>query len=143
MTELETAITRILLFEEGEVLHAYQDSKGYWTIGVGHLIDERKGGGIPVEVSRRLLRLDIEEKLRAAQRYEWFPALNAARQAVVVCMIFQLGVDGFDSFKCLRRRLAEGDYAAAAACGRDSKWAKYDSPERAERMMKVMKEGVL
>ena len=30
---------------EGEVLHAYQDHLGFWTIGVGRLIDKRKGGG--------------------------------------------------------------------------------------------------
>ena len=28
---------------EGRVPHAYQDHKGFWTIGVGHLIDERRG----------------------------------------------------------------------------------------------------
>jgi lysozyme len=38
--------------DEGEVLHAYQDKYGYWTIGVGRLIDARKGGGISVEESR-------------------------------------------------------------------------------------------
>lgn len=27
--------------------HAYQDSLGYWTIGVGFLIDGRKGGRLP------------------------------------------------------------------------------------------------
>jgi len=31
---------------EGKVLHAYPDHLGYWTIGYGRLIDERRGGGI-------------------------------------------------------------------------------------------------
>lgn len=37
--------------EEGRVPHAYQYHLGYWTIGVGRLIDKRKGGGLtPYEV---------------------------------------------------------------------------------------------
>jgi lysozyme len=32
--------------EEGEVLHVYKDHLGYLTIGVGRLIDKRKGGCI-------------------------------------------------------------------------------------------------
>ena len=32
--------------DEGRVRHAYQDHLGYWTIGVGRLIDQRKGGGL-------------------------------------------------------------------------------------------------
>ena len=28
------------------VSHAYKDSRGYLTIGVGHLIDEELGGGL-------------------------------------------------------------------------------------------------
>jgi len=29
--------------DEGEVLHEYKDSLGYSTIGIGRLIDKRKG----------------------------------------------------------------------------------------------------
>lgn len=44
-------IWRTLETDEGRVPHAYQDHLGYWTIGVGHLIDKRKGGGLtPDEV---------------------------------------------------------------------------------------------
>ncbi len=43
---LAQSITQQLRRDEGEVLHAYQDSLGYWTIGIGVLIDKRKGGGI-------------------------------------------------------------------------------------------------
>ena len=45
----------LLIAEEGEKLSAYQDSMGFWTIGVGRLIDARKGGGISQEESRYLL----------------------------------------------------------------------------------------
>src|SRR3546814_8522584 len=43
-SELVALATKHLNREEGRIPHAYQDSLGYWTIGVGRLIDKRKGG---------------------------------------------------------------------------------------------------
>jgi lysozyme len=37
----------LIEFHEGRVLHAYRDSLGFWTIGVGSLIDEAKGAKLP------------------------------------------------------------------------------------------------
>ena len=69
MTYDRAALKARLKLEEGEVLHAYQDSLGWWTIGVGHLIDGRKGGAIPPEISDALLEWDlnrVERQLDAA-----------------------------------------------------------------------------
>jgi lysozyme len=52
----ETAVTARLIADEDEVLHAYQDHLGFLTIGIGVLIDERKGDGIAQEESRYLFR---------------------------------------------------------------------------------------
>jgi lysozyme len=41
--------------EEGKRRSAYQDHLGYWTIGVGRLIDARKGGGLSDEESTESL----------------------------------------------------------------------------------------
>lgn len=43
--ELRTKLTAQLRRDEGEKLYAYQDTLGYWTIGIGRLIDRRRGGG--------------------------------------------------------------------------------------------------
>ena len=40
--------------EEGSRPHAYQDHLGFWTIGVGRLIDVRKGGGLSPERAMRM-----------------------------------------------------------------------------------------
>lgn len=45
-----------LRVEEGVRHKAYQDHLGYWTIGVGRLIDERKGGRITAEEEADLLK---------------------------------------------------------------------------------------
>lgn len=39
---------------EGRVLHAYRDSLGFWTVGVGRLIDARKGAKLPAYIVEQL-----------------------------------------------------------------------------------------
>ena len=72
--------------QEGEVLHAYEDSMGYWTIGVGRLIDERRGGGISPEESQYLLSNDVTRtQASVAARFAWYAALDDAHQNVADC----------------------------------------------------------
>lgn len=133
-------IQQMLLQEEGEVLHAYRDQLGYWTIGVGRLIDGERGGGISHEEAMYLLAHDIEVKALAAKAYPWFAGLDENRQAVVVGMIFQLGAPGFDGFHEMIAELAAGNYITASEKGLDSKWAK-QTPDRAGRMMQIIRTG--
>lgn len=133
-------IQAMLVKEEGEVLHAYQDQLGYWTIGVGRLIDDRRGGGITQDESRYLLSHDIRRKGANAEAYPWFAGLSDNRQAVVVGMIFQMGAAGFGQFHNTQRKIAEGDYAGAAASMLNSKWAR-QTPGRAKRMAHIMTTG--
>jgi len=134
-------ITEMLVAEEGEVLHAYQDQLGYWTIGVGHLIDKRKGGSISETISRALLAEDIRDKEAAARKYPWYAGLSDVRKAVVVGMIFQLGEAGFAGFRNTISDIAAGRYAEAASRMMVSKWAM-QTPERAARMARMMRTGV-
>jgi lysozyme len=133
-------ISAMLVREEGERLSAYQDHLGYWTIGVGRLIDERRGGGISRAESRILLANDIRAKGIAAESYPWFAGLDEARQAVVVGMIFQMGAAGFAGFRNTIARIEAGDYTEAAAGMLRSKWAR-QTPERAGRMAEIMRTG--
>ena len=45
--------------DEGEILHAYQDHLGFWTIGIGILIDKR---GMTEEAAYQLLRTTAMER---------------------------------------------------------------------------------
>ena len=45
--------------DEGIVLHVYDDSLGYSTIGYGRLVDRRKGGGISEDEALYLLKNDV------------------------------------------------------------------------------------
>lgn len=139
MIAIERIIDR-LVEDEGEVLHAYQDSHDLWTIGVGRLIDPKKGGGISREESRYLLANDIRKWMAIAGQWDWFDSLDWARQGVIICMLHQLGARGVAGFRKMLGALAKSDYGAAAIEMLDSDWHK-QTPERCERMAAIMRSG--
>jgi lysozyme len=125
------------------VLHAYQDHLGFWTIGVGILIDARKGGGITQDESRYLLRNRIKRKeAELEQRFEWWHSLDNTRQGVLLCMAYQLGTNGVANFKKMCAALRVRDYQRAADEMLDSNWARVQTPARAQRMAQIMRSGV-
>jgi GH24 family phage-related lysozyme (muramidase) len=85
-------VRELLIRHEGSVPHAYQDSLGLWTIGVGHLIDQKKGGALPQPIIDQLLDYDIDAHTRALfSDLPWVAQLDAVRQAVLIDMHFNLG----------------------------------------------------
>lgn len=139
MTE---TLEELLIRHERKVRHAYQDSLGYWTIGVGRLIDKRKGGGLSNAEIHYLLRNDIASKsdqVRLAFS-GWWRRLSIARQNVLICMCFQLGIAGLLKFKATLAAMESGDYAAAAKGMLASRWAK-QTPERVRELAAMMRSG--
>jgi lysozyme len=137
----EQAITSRLVLDEGEVLHEYKDHLGYSTIGVGILIDERKGGGITQEESRYLLRNRIRQRAaQCAERFEWWQSVDEVRRNAIVCMAFQLGTSGVANFKKMCAALRIRDYNTAALEALDSAWAT-QTPARAKRMARIIRTG--
>jgi lysozyme len=104
------------------VAHAYQDSLGYWTIGVGHLVDSRLGGGLDEDVIDHQLDNDIARVERAAGSYPWFATLPPVRQNVVLNMLFNMGKARFDKFVKTQAAMARGDVEAAARGMERSLW---------------------
>lgn len=141
MTALEKLKAR-LIADEGKIRHAYRDHLDYLTIGVGRLIDERKGGGLSDDEIDYLLTNDIRRAETIGRSYSWFEGLSWERQAVIVMMIFQLGAGGLNAFKKMREALERNDYEEAANQMMDSKWAKQDTPARAKRLAEIMRSGV-
>jgi len=127
--------------EEGVRASAYQDSLGYWTIGVGRLIDARKGGGLSEDEIEYLLANDVRQKtaeVRAA--LPWYDGLNDARKAVLVGMAFQMGAAGLLGFRQTLGAVRGERYANAAGLMLQSSWAK-QTPGRANRMARQMETG--
>jgi len=127
--------------DEGEVLHAYQDHLGFWTLGVGRLIDRRRGGGISAEESAYLLHNDVrrvDQALRSA--LPWFSVLDEPRQCALISMGFQMGVAGLLEFKQTLGCIRDGRYAEAETLALRSKWAT-QTPARARRIARQIASG--
>lgn len=127
--------------EEGVVPYAYQDSLGYLTIGVGHLIDKRKGGKLSDAAIDFILMEDINNAIADLDReLPWWKTLTENRQRVLISMCFNLGIDGLLGFKNTLAMIKKGDYEGAAKGMLNSKWAT-QVKSRATKLSQMMRDG--
>lgn len=126
---------------EGRRRHAYVDSLGFLSIGIGRLIDKRKGGGLSDDEIDYLFQNDIrDKKVEVFRALPWVKTLNEPRQAVILGMAFQMGTDGLLKFKNTLKAVEEGRWDDAKAGMLNSKWAR-QTPERAQRLAEQMLTG--
>lgn len=101
--------------DEGVILHYYQDSRGYASVGCGRCIDQRVGGGLSQDEVDYLLANDISRAVNdATLLVSNFNDLTEARQAAIVGMVFNLGKKGFSTFTTFIRYITSEDYENAA-----------------------------
>ena len=136
---MDTAKLRAqLIRHEGVVNHAYQDHLGFWTIGVGRLIDERRGGGLSDDEVMYLLDNDIDRFTTALQsQLDFWNDLNPTQQQALVNMAFQLGVNGLLSFKRTLDHLRHRRYSEAHREALNSRWAR-QTPNRAAEVAAML-----
>jgi lysozyme len=135
------ALRAQLIDHEGLVLHAYADSLGYLTIGVGRLIDKRRGGRITRDEAMLLLDNDIAEKigeLRAT--FSWFERQDPIRQRALIDLCFNLGLNGLLKFRNTLAAWARDDYKAAANGLEKSLWFKQVG-RRGPRIVHMVRNG--
>jgi lysozyme len=139
---MKTELAKQLKGDEGVIPHAYPDHLGYLTIGVGRLIDKRKGGGLRPDEITYLLNNDIDDRIDALTRaLPWFQDLDDARKGVLLNMAFQLGTEGLLKFENTLALIRDGKYENAAHAMLQSLWAK-QTPIRAKRMAEQMRTGL-
>ncbi|MFC0709695.1 glycoside hydrolase family protein [Azorhizophilus paspali] len=158
-----SSLLQMLAYEEGFRSEAYLDSLGYPTIGYGFLLAKTKC--TPAELAKyydfvlpkntALVWLDglsdqLARKLRKDERFA--PAWNSCngllprpftvspRQAVLVSMAYQLGVEGLAKFKTTLKYAAHGQFSKASQSMLKSLWAEQD-PGRARRHATQMESG--
>ena len=135
-------LTQQLRRDEGVRPNAYQDTLGFWTVGVGRLVDAKKpGGGLRDSEIDLMLSNDIADRVKALDdALPWFELLDSARQGVMLNMAFQMGTKGLLAFTTTIGHIRAGRYADAATAMLDSTWAK-QTPARAGRLAAQMATG--
>lgn len=135
LSQLEKDLDR----DEGFVPHAYQDHLGFWTIGIGRLIDKRKGGGITREEAYYLLRNTLSSSFdEMDKRMPWWRDHPEPVQRALVNMAYQMGVPGLMKFKNTLALIQAKKYNEAADNAMKSLWAK-QTPERAKRVTDLIR----
>jgi len=121
-----------LVEHEGMKQSAYKDSLGFWTIGIGTLIDEKKGGKLTTDECFYLCRNRINIARKELSKYKWFCQQDKVRQDALIELAFNLGVDGLLGFKKMISSLEVNSYSSASKELKDSKWATQVSKARVE-----------
>ena len=132
-----------LIHHEGLECFPYTDTVGKITIGVGRNLTDR---GLTKEECRHLLANDIEISIIELERnFNWFSKLDDTRQAVLVDLHFNLGINRLKTFKKTLRLIEEcmlGDdlWDKVAAELLDSKWATQVG-QRAHTLARMLELG--
>jgi lysozyme len=109
-----------LEIDEGRRTFPYTDTVGKLTIGIGHNLTDK---GLTNDQIDQLLRDDVAEVQSYLNTFPWFKALDEVRQAAIINMAFNLGVNGLLKFQNMMAFLNAGKYAEAADEMLRSKWA--------------------
>ena len=124
--------------DEGLRLKPYKCTEGFSTIGYGRNLETN---GISENEAETMLVNDIYRVMQSLSDYGLLIDHTQPRRDVLINMAFQLGVNGLLKFKKMIRALDDRNYSLAAKEMLDSRWAKEQTPERAKRLAKQMKNG--
>lgn len=132
------ALVEMLIKHEGIRESAYQDHLGYWTIGVGRLIDSRKGGKLSTEEITFLLNNDITKCIKQLENnIPYFLSLTTNQRMGLVNMCFQLGISGLLKFKKLLYAIQIQNKDKIKQEAMDSNWYK-QTPNRANEVILLL-----
>jgi lysozyme len=131
MTVNEKALEEQLASEEGAKLTAYQDTKGIWTIGIGHNMEADpnfsepyEGTSITQEQCDALFQSDIAGAIADVDNHlPWVDiSLTDARKRVIIDMCYNMGICGLLRFPKMLAACAVGDYPKTVAQMQNSAW---------------------
>lgn len=150
-------LTESLTRDEGERLVPYLDNLNLWTACIGRCLEKNPISAAEwkwlldnkaIEVrfsgtgSQYLFSNDVRTALMQIKaRCDFWDRLDDLRQNILIEMCFQLGIDHLLAFNKMFAAMRIGDWKEAKAQGLDSKWAREDSPARAELLMNALESG--
>lgn len=143
-------ITDQMEYEEGFKPRPYYCSERYPTVGYGFKLGEKDAPLPSFYLPRAAADIWLTELLSGTRaEMQKVPAIaaalagcagNAAREAVLISMAYQLGVPGLAKFARTLSLVAAKDYISASAEMMNSLWAR-QTPSRANRQARQMAIG--
>jgi lysozyme len=123
----------------GEPIRPGTTVHGHPTIAIGRSLDI---DGLSITEAKSLVMNDIASYLPQLKPLSWFSGMDAVRQRAILNMRHQLGLAGLLAFRDLIRYCDAHDYASAARAGRESFWARSQTPDRAARVLEQLASGI-
>lgn len=113
----------VLIDHEGLKHHAYMDSLGVCTIGIGRNLSI-SGPGLSTEECLYLLRNDVARVTQELQPYHWFQFQDTVRREVLIELCFNMGLQHLLGFHNFLAAMDRKDYSVASDELQKSLWAK-------------------
>jgi lysozyme len=132
---------------EGLRLKWYKDTKGFLTIGYGtksplssfELQNVKNGNEITESEAEWLLRYRLESSMNELNSYKpILKTLSENRRRILFEMSYQLGVPKLLKFVKMWAAIEKNNFKDAAFEMTNSKWAREDSPKRADDLATLM-----
>ena len=129
--------------EEGYRDMIYLDTRGFQTIGIGHLVKPSDNFVQGKRYKRKVIEkiFDYDVKICVQDAYNLCKDLDINEEAILIVahMCFQLGRTKTAKFVKMFEALAKKDYVTAGFEMEDSLWRKKHTPARAMRLSEKMK----
>ena len=157
MPDFKALIERITE-NEGYRQSVYECSNGVPTVGIGQAL---KDFDPTPELCKMIIDWQIEKKLiqiakdhaqidvatvvskihlSLSDKIEFYSELPPMIQGILIEQSYQMGIRGMMQFKKMLKAMKEKDWKEASSQMLDSKWARFDSPQRAERLADIVRE---
>jgi lysozyme len=140
------SVEQLITKHEGCEFNVYLDSKGIQTIGIGHNLQASPmpyGWTTPLTQDQvnELFQSDLNNVLnQLSDNLPWVSKLDMVRQAVVVDMCFNMGIETLLTFKRTLACIESGAWQDAADDMLQSLWA-LQVPTRAQEDSQMMVSG--
>ncbi|PNH91344.1 glycoside hydrolase family protein [Vibrio diazotrophicus] len=134
---MKALVTKLIKKHEGLRLTPYRCSSQKISIGWGRNLQDN---GITLEEAETMLQHDVGTAIKEAESLPFFASLNEPRQAVIVDMIFNLGLPRFGMFKKMIAAIEKEHWHVAADEMLNSRWARQVG-KRAQTLSEMMRTG--
>jgi lysozyme len=141
-----------LIWEEGLKYEPYHCPAGKLTIGIGHNLEANplpkgmqkeldENGKLSLPSIMQLVNKDIDYAEQDARGlFESFNDFSQNRKVAIVDLVFNLGVAGLRKFITFGAAVRNGQWPAASAALRNSKWYRQVG-KRAESVIALIENG--